>query len=81
MVVTTSGVGIDAITSRPVSAPLMAVSMVSASRDLAQHDHVGILPERGADADRQVLGVDPDLALGDASSSGRGAGTRSDSRW
>ena len=78
--VTTSGVGIEAITSWPVSAPLMAVSIVSGVGDLAQHHDVGILPQRGADTDRQVVGVHPDLALGDASSSGPGGGTRSDSR-
>ena len=65
IVVTTSGVGIEAMTRWPVSAPLMAVSIVSGVGDLADHHDVRVLPERGTHADRQVVGIDPDLPLGD----------------
>ena len=59
------GSGIVAMTRCPVSAALIAVSIVSASRISPSHHDVGILPQRRAEPDREAVGVDPHLALGD----------------
>ena len=48
----------------PVKAARIAISAVSRSRDLADHDHVGVLPEDGPQGPREGiadLGVGLDL--------------------